>query len=318
MNDAFDVVRRFDSILQTSEESIIKQIFQALATSYAQLEDSLRRSHDRFSSTAQPNLTGLQRSALLLQEVEQLLNLLPPTTAATLETEVTQLINQAAQNGSSMARELVATIAPDTIILPSTVPVEALKSAVSDAMTWLTGTGTEFKTAAKQVIAQGLIQNKGTVWTMGVLRRNLGISKRNAESIARTATLQATDQTTRECYETNSIGYVQRVSAEDERVCGFCALRCGNIYRLNEAFAILHVRCRCYLMPVKPEWIASGLVDLEWMRSHHATTAAIAQTPLNPGLVQFERARGLTRPATPVWTPNGGFQDADFARAAGG
>lgn len=318
MNDAFNVVRRFDSILQTAEESVIKQIFQALATSYTKLEDSLRRSHDRFSSSAEPNLTGLQRSALLLQEVEQLLNLLPSSRAVTLETEVAQLINQAAQNGSSMARELVGTIAPETIILPSTVPVEALKSAISDTMSWLTGTGVEFKTAAKQVIAQGLIQNKGIAWTTGVLRRNLGISKRNAESIARTATLQATDQATRECYETNAIGYVQRVSGEDERVCGFCALRCGNIYRLNESFAILHVRCRCYLMPVKPQWIASGLIDLEWMRSHHAATVAITSTPLNPGLVQFERSRGLTRPATPVWTPNDGFQDDDFARAAGG
>ncbi|MFN6472556.1 MAG: minor capsid protein [Nostoc sp. SerVER01] len=318
MNNAFNVVRRFDAILQNAEDSIIKQIIQALATSYANLEDKLRRSHDKFLATSQPNLTGLQRSALLLQEIEELLNLVPPRVAATLEAGVVELINQASQNGSLMALELIGTIAPNTIILPSTVPVEALKSAVTDAMSWLTGTGTEFKTAAKQVIAQGLIQNKGVAWTTGVLRRNLGISKRNAESIARTATLGATDQATREAYETNAIGYVQRVSAEDERVCGFCAFRCGNIYRLDEVFAILHVRCRCYLMPVKAEWLRDGLVDLEWMRSHHATTAAIAQTPLNPGLVQFERSRGLTIPPTPLWTPNGGFADDDFARAAGG
>lgn len=318
MEDAFNVVRRFDGILRSAEESTIKQIFQALATSYAQLEDSLRRSHDKFTSVAQPNLTGLQRSALLIQEVEQLLNLVPPATAATLETEVRQLVNLATQNGSSLARELVAAIAPDTIILPTTIPVEALKSAVNDTMSWLTGTGIEFKTAAKQIIAQGLIQNKGVAWTAGVLRRNLGISKSHAESIARTATLQATDQATREGYETNGIGYAQRVSAEDERVCGFCALRCGNIYRLEDAFAILHVRCRCYLMPVKAEWIGAGLVDLEWMRQHHVTTAAIAYTPLNPGLVQFERLRGLSRPVTPLWTPGGGFQDEEFERMASG
>jgi SPP1 gp7 family putative phage head morphogenesis protein len=318
MNDAFNVVRRFDGILRTAESGTIKQIFQALATSYAQLEDSLRRSHSKFSLTAQPNLTGLQRSALLIQEVEQLLNLVPPATAATLEIEVRQLINDATQNGSSLARELIGAIAPDAMILPSTIPVEALKSAVEDTMLWLTGTGAEFKTAAKQVIAQGLIQNKGIAWTAGVLRRNLGVSKSNAESIARTATLQATDQATRVGYETNNIGYVQRVSAEDERVCGFCALRCGNIYRLEDAFAILHVRCRCYLMPVKPEWLSLGLVDLDWMRSHHATTAAIASTPLNPGLVQFERLRGFSRPAIPLWTPGGGFQDEEFERMANG
>ncbi|MEH2070024.1 MAG: minor capsid protein [Nostoc sp.] len=318
MNDAFNVVRRFDAILQTTEDATIKQIFQALATSYANMEDNLRRSHDKYLATSKPYLTGLQRSALLLQEIEELLNLVPPRVAATLEAGVNELINQASQNGSSMALELIGTIAPNTIILPSTVPVEALKSAVSDAMSWLTGTGTEFKTAAKQVIAQGLIQNKGIPWTTGVLRRNLGISKRNAESIARTATLQATDQATREAYETNAIGYVQQVSAEDERVCGFCAFRCGNIYRLDEVSAILHVRCRCYLMPVKAEWLRDGLVDLEWMRSHHATTAAIAKTPLNPGLVQFERSRGLTSPATPLWTPNGGFQDDEFARMSSG
>ncbi len=170
---------------------------------------------------------------------------------------------------------------------------------------------------AKQIIAQGLIQNQGIAWTTGVLRRNLGVSKRNAESIARTATLQETDQATREAYETNVINYCQRVSAEGNRVCGFCALRCGNIYPLNGAIAIIHVRCRCYLIPIKAEWIADGLIDLAWMRSHHDQTVAIANSPLNPGLAQFERSRGLTRPATPVWTPDGGFQDADFARAAG-
>jgi hypothetical protein len=88
-------------------------------------------------------------------------------------------------------------------------------------------------------------------------------------------------------------------------------------YPLNEAIAIIHVRCRCYLIPIKAEWIADGLIDLAWMRSHHDQTVAIANSPLNSGLAQFERSRGLTRPATPVWTPNGGFQDADFARAAG-
>ncbi len=58
-------------------------------------------------------------------------------------------------------------------------------------------------------------------------------------------------------------------------------------------------------------------IDLAWMRSHHDETVAIANSPLNPGLAQFERSRGLTRPAIPVWTPDSGFQNADFARAAG-
>ncbi|MEH2103464.1 MAG: hypothetical protein V7K76_27745 [Nostoc sp.] len=84
-SDVFGVISRFDAILQTAEESAIKQIFQALGTSYANLENSLRRSHDKYVAAAQPNLTGLQRSALLLQEIEDLLNLIPPGVAATLE-----------------------------------------------------------------------------------------------------------------------------------------------------------------------------------------------------------------------------------------
>jgi hypothetical protein len=27
-------------------------------------------------------------------------------------------------------------------------------------------------------------------------------------------------------------------------------------FPLNEAIAIIHVRCRCYLIPIKAEWIA--------------------------------------------------------------
>ncbi|MEH2102530.1 MAG: hypothetical protein V7K76_22820 [Nostoc sp.] len=57
--------------------------------------------------------------------------------------------------------------------------------------------------------------------------------------------------------------------------------------------------------------------DCRRVRSHHDETVAIANSPLNAGLAQFERSRGLVRPATPVWTPNGGFQNADFARVAG-
>jgi hypothetical protein len=47
-------------------------------------------------------------------------------------------------------------------------------------------------------------------------------------------------------------------------------------YPLNGAIAIIHVRCRCYLIPIKAEWIADGLIDLGWMRSHHDETVAIA------------------------------------------
>jgi SPP1 gp7 family putative phage head morphogenesis protein len=317
-NDVFAVVQRFDEVLANSEDATIKIIVEALAKSYADLETSLRRSHDKYLQSAQPNLTGIQRSALLIQEVEQLLNLVPAEILAQLEPEVTQLINQAAQNGSELASQLVGMIAaPSEIILPSTVPVEALKSAAADAMSWLTGVGAEFKITAKGIIAQGIIQNKGINWSIGVLRKTLGVSKRNAESIARTATLQATDQATREAYAANSIEYAQRVSAEDERVCGLCAIRAGNIYRLEDAFGILHVRCRCYLMPVKAEWIADNLVDLNWVREHHRVTTAIANTPLNYGLSQFERSRGLSNPASPVWTPEGGFVDEDFRLASG-
>ncbi|MBD0266419.1 MAG: minor capsid protein, partial [Tolypothrix sp. T3-bin4] len=275
-NDVFAVVQRFDQALATSEDATIKIIVEALAKSYANLETDLRRLHDKYLESAQPNLTGLQRSALLIQEVEQLLNLVPPEILTQLEPEMRQLIDQAAQNGSELANQLVGMINPSEIILPSTVPVEALKSAAADAMSWLTGVGAEFKITAKTIIAQGITQNKGINWTAGVLRKTLGISKRNAESIARTATLQATDAATREAYAINSIEYAQRVSAEDERVCGLCAVRAGNIYRLEDAFAIVHIRCRCYLMPVKAEWIADNLVDLTWIREHHRTTVAIA------------------------------------------
>jgi SPP1 gp7 family putative phage head morphogenesis protein len=308
--NAFNLILRFNDILRNEETATIKIIAEALAKSYVNLDRELRRSYHKYN---QLDLTSVQRATLLNSEIESMLNLLPKPVIDSLEQPVVNLIQLATNNSNSLAQSLIRTLNPESIIIPSTVPIEAVKNSANNAMLWLSGTNTEFKITAKKVIAQGLAQNKGVAWTTSVLRQNLGISQKNAETIIRTATLQATDESTKEVYESNNIGYAQRVSAEDKNVCGICSLRAGNIYKLNETSGILHNRCRCYLMPILPEWIKTGLVDLEWTIQHHEQTLAIASSPPNYGIAQFERQLGFPSPPQPVWTPRGGFLDEEFA-----
>lgn len=73
-DDPFEIVRRFDVILQRAEDTTIEVVIKSLATSYLKLEENLRRSHSKYLVDSLPSLTGMQRSALLLQEIKDLLN----------------------------------------------------------------------------------------------------------------------------------------------------------------------------------------------------------------------------------------------------
>lgn len=311
-DDPFEIVRRFDVILQRAEDTTIEAVIKSLATSYLKLEENLRRSHSKYLVDSLPSLSGIQRSALLLQEIKDLLNLMPPEIQGLLDTSTRTLLETAFQNGNALANSLLTNFDESVQIFLPTVPIEAVEFAANNTMTWLTGATSAFRATASSVVQQGLIQNRRVEWTAGVLRRTLGITKRDATSTIRTASLQATDAATRQAYELNSIDYVQRVATVDERVCGYCAQRAGNIYRLEDSVATLHLNCRCYLMPVKPEWFAAGLDDLEWARSHSRKVKASSRTLLNSGLSQFEKTSGLLEPPAPLWTEEGGFLDERF------
>lgn len=315
MNDPFKIGDRFDALLQRAENETIETIYKVLAASYQKLEAEIRSKYQKYTAENLPSLTELQRSSLLLQEVKKLLDLIPEHLQETLDNNIRQLLNTAYENGGALAQALIENINPNFSVLLPTIPIEALEHAATNAMNWLQGASSAFRATASSVIQQGLVQNRGVNWTAAILRRTLGITQKEAEGITRTATLQATDTATRQTYEANGIDYVSRVATADDRVCGYCAQRAGSIYRRSDTVATLHLRCRCYLMPIKPEWIKSGLVDLSWETSHYNACIADCSTPSNSGVTQFEKAAGLSQSPSPLWTPAQGFLNEDFERS---
>src|SRR5690606_27536248 len=106
----------------------------------------------------------------------------------------------------------------------------------------------------------------------------------------------------RETYRENGVEYVQRMATMDSRVCGYCAYRAGNVYRIDEAPAALHPNDRCYNAPWRPEWAEMGLADEEWFSNHKEASLARTQDRAHTGAAPFERASGI-EPPQPVWSP---------------
>jgi hypothetical protein len=82
--------------------------------------------------------------------------------------------------------------------------------------------------------------------------------------------------------------YVRWVTAQDEKVCGFCASRHGKVYLSAQIRIPAHTRCRCMAVPVKPEDIA--IDDQFWKEEQDATIAAYAKAH---NLTPEEAARKL-------------------------
>lgn len=63
--------------------------------------------------------------------------------------------------------------------------------------------------------------------------------------------ITVTDAATKKAYEDSGISEVIWVTADDDRTCGICESREGEIYPIDDVPPKPHIGCRCYILPYR-------------------------------------------------------------------
>lgn len=294
------LVRRLDRSLNTLERTAITRLANALRLSEARLEAELRR---LYMASLEETLTSgaalrEARARLLLQQVRASLDV---TAGAAADDVFTALVREAYAAGMDNAIAALSLYQQQVVSLSAGVRIEAAVRA-TNAAARLAQHGTVFAEKAEQLIIDGIVRGQGWGRTARELRRETGKTLRQTEMIVRTESITASDSARRDSYRENGVEYVQRMATMDERVCGYCAYRAGNVYRVEDAPAAIHPNDRCYNAPWKPEWQELGLTDDEWFRQHRAEAIERSGEKPKSGAAPFEKSEGRPAPQ-PVWSP---------------
>jgi SPP1 gp7 family putative phage head morphogenesis protein len=176
--------------------------------------------------------------------------------------------------------------------------LDAISQIVTGSAQRLWRYSDEFIDKAKEEIISGMVAGRGYRQVARALRVAKDLTRYQAERIVRTETVSASDDARRDMYRGNGVEYVQRYTAQDRRVCGYCVARAGNVYLATEAPAALHPNDRCYNLPWKPEWVGTRIAT-GFARDHKRDSRQLAKeqgVQPNFGPAPFERMNNLPVP----------------------
>jgi SPP1 gp7 family putative phage head morphogenesis protein len=295
-------IQNTDALISQFETKAIASVETAMDKAFKAMESEFRR---KWLSVESLDLAGKDRAILLIQDIKQYLDLLPAG-SGNIEKLYQDLVKDCQFAGISFGRDSIESINGFTAatVKPN---LKAIAYQAQDAADRLSRHSKDFQLRASAVIEQGLVGGSSMGKVAEMLRRELGVTKSKAETIARTESMGAMDSATRDTYRSNGIQYVQRIGTQDKLICPYCAARVGNVYPVDKAPAILHPRDRCYNAPFSPDWVDLGLVDMNWLQNHRSQSiAALGDKSPDYGPSPFERMAGQFAPE-PYWTVDKGF-----------
>lgn len=214
-------------------------------------------------------------------------------------------------------------------VLAQTVNVPtAAAERVIPAATLLEGLAPQAAESVGNALAAGLAQGKNPRVIARQVRDALGGNLTRALTIARTETLRAYREASREVYQQNPNVRAQRwVAALDDRTCPACVALHGTTFPLGEVMAT-HPNCRCTTAPATVSWRELGFgntpeaVQIEsgvsWFRQQDEDTQ---RRILGPSKYALYRGRQITLPDlvqrrdSPVWGPSSQVASVAQARA---
>lgn len=303
--EALRLAERYDSSINGLEADAIARLNASLDASYRALEKDLREAYAKMQT--QGGLVVSQQKLLIANELGQTIDLVNPGNEEAYQNTLEDLLQETSATGSLMADELVQAIDSDFGLAAFTrIPIEAVALQARDGLDRLKRHSNDFKENANAIVQQGLIQGWGPQRVAGVLRRQLGTTKGQAENIARTEVSSALNDAAKQRYRANGVDYFQLVVTPSEGLCPYCADRNGKVYKLNDVRVPLHGRCRCMVLPWSLKWEELGLTDDEFMASYReqnlAALKADGQKP-NNGPTYWERKAGLKKAPKAFRTP---------------
>lgn len=261
--------------------SALNELLRALRTRYGATLDDL--------GDASPTIVEA-RAVALANELTLVLNRLSFRAAdALVQNSMRRVLAEAYELGIANSAGLLSALGEDPTFIG--VNLDALAEVVTGSSQRLWRYSDDAVDRMKGVIVNGMVSGQSYRQVARELRTVTGMQRYAAERIVRTESLSASDDARRRMYQENDVEYVQRYTAQDSRVCGYCVARAGNVYLAKEAPAALHPNDRCYNLPWKPEWEGSRIPD-DFAKRHKADSRKLAEeqgVQPNFGQAPFEK-----------------------------
>lgn len=262
--------------LQASERRLIRELERLYRLELAAAKDEGRVFRE---GRARAILAQLQAYVAPLRE-----------TPALSQDALLAALEQGYEAGVAM---LAAYGAPTTFTRP-TVNFDAVRLQVENSRARLFHHSDETVEKINRAVVDGLIRGRGSRVVAREIHQATGLLRSRAESIAITELGQARADAREQFYALQGVDLVQRFVTLDERTCGQCAPRHGEITERTKTVEKLHVRCRCYLAPIRRDWLELELIDLEAFADERAEILAGLRergVPVRRGPAPFETER---------------------------
>jgi SPP1 gp7 family putative phage head morphogenesis protein len=247
-------VRRSDAQLRRLERDAITRLDAALRQSAAALERDLQRLYIRtLDETANLSRAIAEaRVRSLLTQVRSLQLMTPGSPSVFnelilqsygvgLENALTSLTAYQRQLSSLAGGVDIDRVSAATQISNRLIDIGNARAA--NAQQRLLQHTADAAQAIERHVTDGIIRGQGWGKTAREIRREVKITRNEAERIVRTESVAASDEARRERFRESGVEYVQVVVTMDERLCGYCANRAGRVYRLDDIQLPFHPNC---------------------------------------------------------------------------
>lgn len=213
----------------------------------------------------------------------------------------------------------------DAIELTTPMNHRAVSGVVRNAATRLHNYSTTAVQQIEQSVVDGLARGRSWQQVARDIRGTAGVLAERVDMIAHTELHSAQADARRQLFASMGVDLVIRYVTDDDRTCGQCAPRQGEVLPADQAVEVLHPRCRCVLAPFRPEWVLDGglpLDELQALRAETRATMEAAGTKPLTGPAPFERVfrgdGGVRRGdrVQPLWTPDDGRDALERLAAA--
>lgn len=294
-----------DKALSALDEKTLARLRAILQKSYSNLEREIQKKWGKVldDSSGQSRSFAEARARVLAQQLGETLNVLDSPMLSTL---MSDHVEKLVAYETSAASAIVVAFSPADA-KNFRIPIEKITNIVRNIGARLKRHSDDFRTAAENVLVNGAVNGHGFKKMARALKEAVGTTFRRAETVVRTESMNASDEVRRERYKASKIEYVQRIATQDKKVCGFCAARAGNVYKIDEAPQSLHPNDRCYNAPWKKEWQELGLISTDWVKKHADDARERSEDSLHYGVAPFEKYAGMKEPPQPIWTPYKGY-----------
>lgn len=259
-----DAARKQRNLVALGDQAALGRMIDAYGNAWT----AIARDLDRLTADIDlARRNGQVVDAAWLRKERRLSNLL-----AEVETQITRFARQAAPIIAARQAEAVAAAMRDahTLTVAALAPGEGgilggfnrLDSAAVDQLVGhlspgsplvqlLAGLGPDAATVAEQALVNGVARGLNPRQMATQMRHALGGNLARALTIARTETLRAYRETTRQTYEKNDdvVAGWRWQSARDTRTCGVCWAMDGTEHPNTDTLDG-HPNCRCVMLPI--------------------------------------------------------------------